>query len=116
MKILTHGHKYFLQNLDNPDNGQDVQFIEKKPITYHNSPEFWADGKLPEDGTLYTAYDGTTNEEVLKMLIDRMYFLQNAFPCKENAIVITNLEESLMWLDKRTADREKRNVEGKNIK
>ena len=45
------------------------------------------------------------NEEVLEMLIDRLTFLQAAFPCRENAIVITKLEESLMWLNKRTADR-----------
>jgi len=50
------------------------------------------------------------------MLIDRMNYLQSKFPCRENAIVITKLEESLMWLNKRTADRLKRGVEGKQIK
>ncbi len=44
-----------------------------------------------------------------------MQFLQDKFPCKANAVVITNLEESLMWLEKRTRDREKRGVEGKNL-
>ena len=116
MKILTEGHKYQLVNMENPDNCQTIQFIEKSPISIEKNPEHWADGKTPEQGTIYVENDGTTNEEVLKMLIDRMYFLQNAFPCKENAIVITNLEESLMWMEKRTSDRVKRNVEGKNIK
>ena len=55
------------------------------------------------------------NEEVLEVLIDRMNFLQSKFPCRENAIVITKLEESLMWLNKRTQDRLKRNVEGKHL-
>ena len=45
-----------------------------------------------------------TNEEVLAMLIDRMNYLQGKFPCRENALVITKLEESLMWLNKRTSD------------
>ena len=58
---------------------------------------------------LLTLNDGTTNEEVLEMLIDRMNYLQGKFPCRENAIVITKLQESLMWLEKRTADRKKRN-------
>ena len=59
--------------------------------------------------------DWLTNEEVLAMLIDRMNYLQKLCPCRENAIVITKLEESLMWLNKRTAERKARNVEGKHI-
>jgi hypothetical protein len=34
------------------------------------------------------------------------------FPCRENALAITKLEESLHWLDARKKDREKREVEG----
>lgn len=82
--------------------GQLIQFIQKEPIS-EGSTE------------LKTVADGTTNEEVLSMLIDRMQYLQGKFPCRENAIVITKLEESLMWLNKRTSDRIKRNVEGKQL-
>ena len=56
-----------------------------------------------------------TAEEVLEVLIDRMNYLQGKFPCRKNAIVITKLQESLMWLEKRTSDRKKRNVEGKQL-
>lgn len=38
------------------------------------------------------------------------------FPCRENAITITKLEEALMWQEKRTQDRQSRGVEGKDIK
>lgn len=38
--------------------------------------------------------------------------LNKNFPCRENALAITKLEESLMWLEKRTKDRERRGVEG----
>lgn len=55
---------------------------------------------------------GTTNEEVLAMLIDRMKHLQGLCACRENAIVITKLEEALMWIEKRTFDRKSRGVEG----
>jgi hypothetical protein len=41
-------------------------------------------------------------------------YLNAKFPCRENAISITKLEEALMWQEKRTMDRIKRNVEGKN--
>lgn len=38
--------------------------------------------------------------------------LNKKFPCRENAVTITKLDEALMWQEKRTKDREKRNVEG----
>ena len=58
--------------------------------------------------------DGTTNEEVLAMMIHRMNYLQGKFPCRENAIVITKLEESLMWLNSRTQKRIAQGVEGQD--
>jgi hypothetical protein len=101
MKILTLGHKYALDHFEAGHPVQTIQFIEKAPVAGGTS--------------LVIINDGTTNEEVLKMMIDRMNYLQAKFPCRENAIVITKLEESLMWLNKRTADRQARNVEGKQI-
>lgn len=104
MKVNVEGHNYELGNFENKEQkGQTIQFIQKEPIT-EGSTE------------LKTIADGTTNEEVLAMLIDRMSYLQSKFPCRENAIVITKLEESLMWLNKRTSDRIKRGVEGKQVK
>jgi len=38
--------------------------------------------------------------------------LNERFPCRENALTITKLEEALMWQHKRTRDREAREVEG----
>lgn len=88
------------------ENGnQTIQFIEKKP-----DPE-------KGNGVLFTVNNGTTNEEVLRVLIDRMiHSMQAKFPCRENAIVTTHLETALLWLEKRTADRKARGVEGKHLK
>ena len=36
------------------------------------------------------------------------------FPCRENSITITKIEEALLWQMKRTMNREKRGVEGFN--
>lgn len=101
MKVLTTGHRYELCGFENKENTQIIQFIEKTAV----------------EGTteLQTVNDGTTNEALLEVLIDRLSYLQSKFPCRENAIVITKLEESLMWLEKRTSDRMKRNVEGKQL-
>lgn len=103
MRNLIEGHRYICDNFENSDSGQTIQFIQKEP-------------KEVGSTELNTINDGTTNEEVLTMLIDRMSYLQGKFPCRENALVITKLEESLMWLNKRTSDRKNRGVEGKQIK
>ena len=105
MNVLRPGHKYELENFERSlsELNQVIQFIEKEPAS-------------PGSEELKTVNDGTTNEEVLRVLIDRIQSLQSKFPCRENAIVITKLEESLMWLEKRTSDRKARGVEGKQIK
>ena len=38
--------------------------------------------------------------------------LNKKFPCRENSMTITKLDEALMWQDKRTKDRLQRGVEG----
>ncbi len=48
--------------------------------------------------------------------LEQLKYFNNKFPCRENALTITKLEEALMWNDKRTQDRIKRNVEGKDEK
>lgn len=40
--------------------------------------------------------------------------LNGKFPCRENALAITKIEEALMWLEKRKKDRVERGVEGFN--
>jgi hypothetical protein len=63
---------------------------------------------------------GAFVEGVIQAAIGRLQFYQTApdgkglgkFSCRENAIALTKLEEALMWLEKRTADREAREVEG----
>lgn len=104
MRIINPGHVYAVEELENKGE-QVITFIQKKEA---------AEGAGEQK--LVTVQDGTTNEELLKVLIDRMNFLQAKAPCRENAIVITNLEESLMWLEKRTAGRVARGVEGTSAK
>jgi len=49
--------------------------------------------------------------EAAKLILEG---LNKAFPCRENSVAITKLDEALMWLDKRKRDREARGVEGLN--
>ncbi len=63
------------------------------------------------------SYDnGTTLEEMLRVSIERLTDLNDRFTCSENSIAITKIQEALMWLNQRTADRVARNVEGKHAK
>ena len=40
--------------------------------------------------------------------------LNDVFPCRENALTITKIEEAIHWQDARTKDRMLRSVEGEN--
>jgi len=101
MKVLTENHKYELSNFENPDTVQVIQFIEKV--------------KVNNDGDSKTVNDGTTNEEVLAMLIDRLTGLNKKFPCKENKQSIKFLTRAQRLLESRTKDRVLRGVEGKHV-
>lgn len=103
MKVLTEGHHYVLENFENKNKtGQYLQFIEKVPV-------------IEGSTELRTVNDGTTNEEVLEVLLDRLNVLNKKFPCRENSIAMTHIETALLWLNRRTELRKKRNVEGKQI-
>ena len=120
MKVLSEAHLYELENFENKEKqGQKLQFIEKMTVTQMRlKGVFMPDGSnYPKDlDQLVTINDGTTNQEVIEMLIDRLGKLAAKFPSRENSIAITKLDEALMWLNKRTQDRIKRGVEGKYIK
>lgn len=69
------------------------------------------EGAIKEHGV-----NGVNNEDLIAMVICRLEGFQNSeFKCRENEIAITRLEETLMWLRKRTQGRENRNVEGTHI-
>jgi hypothetical protein len=57
--------------------------------------------------------NGAFVETVIDAARQRIEFYQaSKFKCRENAIALTKIEEALLWLNKRTADRDKRQVEG----
>ena len=59
--------------------------------------------------------NGITNEQLLSVLIDRMEGFQSSrFSCRENAIVLTHLQDAAHWLNHRTVARLNRGVEGEN--
>ena len=72
----------------------------------------WQEGPLGR-GDNRKEPNGAFVETVIDIARQRIECYQNSiFKCRENAIAITKLEEALLWLNKRTQDREKRQVEG----
>jgi hypothetical protein len=70
------------------------------------------EGPIKENGV-----NGVCNEDLISMVICRLeHFNQSEYRCRENSMAITKLEESLLWLRKRTMGREQRGVEGTHIK
>lgn len=73
--------------------------------------------KFQKGPILESGFNGLSNEALLAVLIDRMRGFQSGqYACRDNAIALTYMEESLMWLQKRTRDRLARGVEGTNAK
>lgn len=72
----------------------------------------WQNGPLAVDGVRKEP-NGAFVEGVIQAALDRLQFYQSGkFACRENALAITKLEEALHWCQHRTANREKRGVEG----
>ncbi len=116
MKTLTPGHKYELENFEAKDKpGQIIQFIEKVPAG-DGIVAAGPDAAPIGSGALLTVNDGTTNEEVMRMLIERCGSLYEKFPSEETASTIGHLKEALYAQQSRTYDRQKRGVEGKHLK
>jgi hypothetical protein len=99
---IRPGHLYQLKNFEDSNDFQVLQFIEKEP-------------KHSESTELVTIHDGTTNEAVLEMLIDRCSKLYLKFPSDETAEAIGHLSRALELFELRTLRRIARDVEGKHI-
>lgn len=67
------------------------------------------DGPIKEAGT-----NGVQATDILEYAKHLFQSLNEAFPCRENAITITKIEEAILWQHARTLDREKRGVEGRS--
>mgnify|MGYP001575771354 CR=1 FL=1 len=95
-------NKYALLNFKR-DSDPDLNALQFQTVVFY---------ELREDGSFD---NGTTIEEMLCVSIERLQDLNGRFPCRENSIAITKLQEAWMWLTERTADRVRRGVEGKHL-
>jgi hypothetical protein len=88
-------------SIENAENVKGVAPIVKFTIQSDPISEVGANGVQALDMLEYT-----------KCLFQS---LNDVFPCRENALTITKIEEAIHWQHARTRDRLNRGVEGKNI-
>lgn len=67
------------------------------------------DGPIKEVGI-----NGVQIDAVIEWAKAKIEGFNRAFPCRENSLIITKLDEALLWSLKRKMDREARGVEGRN--
>lgn len=59
--------------------------------------------------------NGVQIDEVIRWAKTKIEEFNKNFPCRENSVAITKLDEALLWLYERKRLRELRSVEGRNI-
>lgn len=93
MKVIDPGHSYSLATLDNPVKGATTGLRFVKRI----GPKF--------PGNTGRPYSGTTLQNVLRALCDRMRYLQNQVWAPENVAILFALRLSIWLLEYRAARR-----------
>ena len=69
-----------------------------------------------QDGTILDAGEnGLQAMDIIYILRELFDAMNKDFPCRENSLTITHLDEAYHWQLRRTVERQKRGVEGKNI-
>lgn len=119
MRVITEHHtntanRAITIEADEPDpeNGNASHSYQ---LTWHEKDggDFGAivafqHGPIKENGV-----NGVTNEVLLCIVIDRLRGFQSSkFACEENADALAHLEAGFAALEKRTRNREQRQVEG----
>lgn len=117
-EIETHktnalNQRILVYAVDEPGPGGACHHYRVTDGAHVISDIYFQKGGLQEVGVV----NGGTHEALIAILIDRLQAFQaGPFSCRENAIVLTNLQESMMWLRERSEKRLARGVEGKHVK
>lgn len=77
------------------------------------TPQVFANIRFQDGSPAEVGINGITEEALIAILIDRLErFQKGPYSCRANGHVLMNLEQALMWLGDRTAERAERGVEG----
>ena len=101
MPMDENSSKFFIEI----ENSEDVKGVP--PIVKF---------KLQSDPISEVGVNGCQALDMLIYVKHLFASLNEVFPCRENALTITKIEEAIHWQDARTKDRQRRQVEGTNQK
>lgn len=93
-------------NYDFPCNNEFIKYdkpTQTIAFTIQNGP-------IKEVGV-----NGCQIDNVIEFARSFIGAMNEHFPCRENSLTLTKLDEALLWLGARKANREKRGVEGMNV-
>lgn len=93
MKVIDPGHRYVLGQLDDDGSGvapTALVFVKREGPGYPGNVGHHA---------------GTNLQEVLRVLIDRVKYLEQQVPHPNNPIIIFALRHSIWLLEQRAAER-----------
>lgn len=84
--------------------------VGEKIVAQGNTVSFTIqDGPIPVVG-----FNGVQVERLIEFTANLLRIFNKACGARETSCAITHLDEAMMWLEKRTRDREARGVEGTN--
>lgn len=91
MNIIEEGYIYELENFDKKSFPQRINFVKK----------------TKGEEVTKILVDGTINEELVKVVIDRLDFLNKQHYSRENVLAMEKLKESLYWMTERYVTKKK---------
>ncbi len=101
-----------IEVLDEPGAGNACHEYRMRTSAGDLFDVHFQNGPIAEAGV-----NGVSGEALLAIVEDRLQCFQaGPYACRENAVALTKLQESMMWLQKRTRDRVARGVEGTSQK
>jgi hypothetical protein len=92
MKILDPGHTYEVDIYDEPGftSPNVITFMKREGENYPGNKD---------------SYPGTNCQELIRVLIDRLKYLNNQIPCPENKDALQYLRQALLSFEIRAAKR-----------
>ena len=95
MKVIDAGHIYEVKGYDGPSD-QRIVFMKREGKGYPKNKG---------------CHPGTNCQEILRVLIDRVEYLQSQIPDFRNPLILENLRAALFGFEDRAAQRHNRKFE-----
>ena len=107
MKQLTEAvHQLYLKTHYRDSKGESQYFMA--------TPEGNLTFKIQDGPIKEVGQNGAQAADLLLLCKELFHALNKSYPCRENSLTITKIEEALHWQEARTRDRVGRKVEGRN--